>query len=162
AIQFASQQLTLGRDISGASRTVEAQIRFLQSLHDKSAFVRQEIAALRAEEAKLAAQRVNQTVTVHGKGTWSVVGTGPFAGKPTGFASGGRVFGAGSGDTVPALLTPGEAVVPKHLVSSVAPFLRANKVPGFAAGGIVPNFAGDVAGLSPWIRQNDQGTIRLI
>src|SRR5207248_2153093 len=58
AISFAQQELTTGRDINGASRTVQAQIRFLQSLHDKSAFVRAELRALRAEEAKLQAQRV--------------------------------------------------------------------------------------------------------
>jgi hypothetical protein len=162
AIQFASQQLTLGRDIGGASRTVEAQIRFLQGLHDKSAFVRSELAALRKEEQLLEAQRIDQQVRVTGKGTWSVVGVGPFAGKPTGFATGGRVPGAGSRDTVPAMLTPGEAVVPRRLVGAVAPFLKANKVPGFAAGGIVPGYSGQVAGLSPWIRHNDSATIHLI
>ena len=52
-------------------------------------------------------------------------------------AAGGRIPGFGGGDTVPAMLTPGEAVVPKHLVSAVAPFLAANKVPGFASGGVV-------------------------
>ena len=52
-------------------------------------------------------------------------------------AAGGLIPGTGSGDTVPALLTPGEAVVPKHLVSAVAPFLGAHGVPGFASGGLV-------------------------
>ncbi len=52
-------------------------------------------------------------------------------------AAGYLVPGSGSGDTVPAMLSPGEAVVPKHLVSAVAPFLGAHKVPGFAAGGMV-------------------------
>ena len=50
--------------------------------------------------------------------------------------SGYRVPGYGGGDTVPAMLEPGEAVVPKHLVPQLAPFLGANKVPGFAAGGL--------------------------
>jgi hypothetical protein len=49
--------------------------------------------------------------------------------------SGFRVPGFGGGDIVPAMLEPGEAVVPKHLVSALAPFLAANKVPGFQAGG---------------------------
>ena len=35
------------------------------------------------------------------------------------------------------MLEPGEAVVPKHLVPAVAPFLGAHHVPGFAAGGKV-------------------------
>jgi hypothetical protein len=46
-----------------------------------------------------------------------------------------KVPGFGHGDIVPAMLEPGEAVVPRHLVPSIAPFLAANKVPGFAGGG---------------------------
>jgi TP901 family phage tail tape measure protein len=45
--------------------------------------------------------------------------------------------GYGGGDIVPALLEPGEAVVPKHLVGPIAPFLSAHGVPGFAGGGLV-------------------------
>ena len=52
-------------------------------------------------------------------------------------AAGWHVPGYGGGDTVPAMLEPGEAVVPKHLVPAVAPFLGAHHVPGFAAGGKV-------------------------
>ena len=51
-----------------------------------------------------------------------------------------RVPGYGGGDIVHAMLEPGEAVVPKHLVGAVAPFLAAHQVPGFQEGGI----AGDV------------------
>jgi hypothetical protein len=52
-------------------------------------------------------------------------------------ATGGRISGYGGGDIVPAMLEPGEAVVPKHLVGAVAPFLGAHGVPGFAKGGVV-------------------------
>ena len=45
--------------------------------------------------------------------------------------------GYGGGDIVPAMLEPGEAVVPKHLTSAVAPFLKSHGVPGFADGGVV-------------------------
>ena len=48
------------------------------------------------------------------------------------------VPGFGSGDHVPALLEPGEAVVPRFLVPLVAPILKSHHVPGFAAGGVVP------------------------
>lgn len=55
-------------------------------------------------------------------------------------AAGGRVPGGyGGGDVVHAMLEPGEAVVPKHLVSSIAPFLGSHGVPGFAKGGYVPD-----------------------
>lgn len=67
--------------------------------------------------------------------------------KPT-FARGGMVPGSGSGDTVPAMLTPGEAIVPKHLVPRVAPFLGAHGVPGFARGGIAGGAASQ-HGLTP-------------
>lgn len=55
----------------------------------------------------------------------------------TGRAAGWRVPGYGGGDSVPALLEPGETVVPKHLTRAVAPLMRAHGVPGFAAGGLV-------------------------
>src|SRR5581483_12526278 len=51
--------------------------------------------------------------------------------------AGYRVPGYGGGDTVPAMLEPGEAVVPKHLVPVLSGFLGAHKVPGFAGGGFV-------------------------
>lgn len=61
------------------------------------------------------------------------------SGKYPGFATGGLVPGYGGGDKYPALLEGGEAVVPKHLVYGVAPYLGAHNVPGFAEGG----YAGD-------------------
>jgi hypothetical protein len=95
-------------------------------------------------------------ITMTGAGTWTI-NTGASAGNVAGggghtgvgMAAGGRVPGWGGGDSVAALLEPGEAIVPKHLVGAVAPFLAANKVPGFAAGGVAP-YSGNVPGLSPW------------
>ena len=52
-------------------------------------------------------------------------------------AAGARVPGYGGGDIVPAMLEPGETVVPKHLTPYVAPLMKAHGVPGFAAGGLV-------------------------
>ena len=71
-------------------------------------------------------------------------------------ATGFLVPGHGSGDTVPAMLTPGEAVVPKHLVGAVAPILAAGRVPGFAAGGMVAPMlppAPDLTGLAQLLAQ---------
>lgn len=66
-------------------------------------------------------------------------------------AAGMRVPGTGSRDTFPAMLMPGEAVVPKHLVPAVAPFLGAHRVPGFAAGGVAGgNFAGTLNAGTQW------------
>src|SRR5579859_43216 len=66
-----------------------------------------------------------------------------------GAQSGGLVPGSGSGDIVPEMLEPGEAVVPRHLVPLLSPFLAAHKVPGFGASymGITGHFAaGGVVG----------------
>jgi TP901 family phage tail tape measure protein len=58
------------------------------------------------------------------------------------FASGGPVGGSGSGDKVPAMLEPGEFVVPKHAASKVGhDFLekvrKGEKPKGYALGGLV-------------------------
>lgn len=58
-------------------------------------------------------------------------------GHASGYASGYRVPGYGGGDRHLALLEGGEAVVPKHLVGAIAPYLSAHSVPGFAGGGFV-------------------------
>ncbi len=58
----------------------------------------------------------------------------------TKFANGGFVGGTGSGDTVPAMLTPGEFVVKKDKAKMFMPLLEAinnGKVPGFKKGGVV-------------------------
>ena len=52
-------------------------------------------------------------------------------------ATGGRLPGYGGGDTIPAMLEPGEAVVPKHLVAEMAPWARSRGIPGFVDGGMV-------------------------
>ncbi len=61
------------------------------------------------------------------------------------FATGGPVPGAGSGDTVPAMLTPGEYVLTKSAVAriGVGQLDQLNRV-GFAAGGLVWPVAGPV------------------
>jgi TP901 family phage tail tape measure protein len=54
-----------------------------------------------------------------------------------GMAAGGIVPGYGSGDTYAAMLTPGEAVVPKNIVNQHAPLISAlisGNLPGYAEG----------------------------
>ena len=79
--------------------------------------------------------------------------TGPWGPTPQlGFASGGMVPGSGFGDTVRAMLTPGEFVLTKDIVGRLGmPFLNAlnsfkSFVPKFATGGFVDNI---LARLSP-------------
>lgn len=57
------------------------------------------------------------------------------------FASGGLLSGYGGGDTIPALLEAGEAIVPKEAVRAgaggIASWFKSQGVPGFQDGGIV-------------------------
>jgi TP901 family phage tail tape measure protein len=61
-----------------------------------------------------------------------------------GFQTGGRIPGFGGGDIVPALLEPGEFVIPKEAVSkfgtSVFETMRRGQVPRFQDGGLVGSF----------------------
>jgi hypothetical protein len=102
-----------------------------------------------------------------GQGHFSIIGNSNFLGNRFGgqgpgttgggapgvpaAAAGMRVPGSGNQDTFPAMLTPGEAVVPKHLVPHVAPFLAAHKVPGFASGGLAGSFSGQLVPGVNWI-----------
>ena len=70
------------------------------------------------------------------------VGVGGILPTPTGHAAGYRVPGYGGGDVHPAMLEGGEAVVPKELTPTVAPFLKAHGVPGFAGGGVMGSDGG--------------------
>ena len=125
---------------SSSTSSARAQlIKDLESMNVNAQTATKEVDGLVTAISKLQ----NKTVTITTKlitetSAGSTISSG--TGIPTGVAkaaSGMLVPGHGSGDTVPAMLTPGEAVVPKHLVSAVAPFLAANKVPGFASGGMV-------------------------
>lgn len=78
----------------------------------------------------------------------SVVGRGKKDGGPIHFALGGNVPGSGSGDKIPAMLEPGEYVIPKDAVGKHSgafwQALREGKTPQkFATGGSVGgNFSG--------------------
>lgn len=92
------------------------------------------VAALNAEIAALHSKEV--TITTRMITIGGMAGVTP--GIPAGVVNphyhaqtGGMVPGSGSGDIIPAMLEPGEAIVPRNLVSLVAPILAAHRVPGF-------------------------------
>lgn len=68
-------------------------------------------------------------------------------------AAGGIVGGSGNGDTVPAMLTPGEVVVPRGMVQAGAVDHLRGKLPGFASGGLV-----DAYGVLSGVGQDFMGT----
>ena len=117
-----------------AAKAAESQIATLQ----------QEIDGLHGKTITITSQYVTSGNMLPGVTTGVPAGVaGPGVSVPglARAASGMLVPGHGSGDTVPAMLTPGEAVVPKHLVSAIAPFLGATRVPGVASGGMVAPMA---------------------
>lgn len=57
--------------------------------------------------------------------------------KAPGMATGGFVPGSGNSDSYPAMLTPGEAVIPKDMASKYGPFISAmidGSLPGYSKG----------------------------
>lgn len=89
-----------------------------------------------------------------GYGTGDNFGAGLF-----GMAGGGKVPGSGNGDTVPALLTPGERVIKQSVSRRFGPLLDAMNANRFANGGIVgpaPSFGGGMSGM-PNISLNVRG-----
>lgn len=157
-IKFADDSDTSTSALHRASGALQDQIGWLERHAGKSKIARQEIALLIQEETKIK-REIDQKVNIDGRGRWSVAGSG----SPGGLghrvgATGGRVPGFGGGDVHPYLLEGGEAIVPKHLTPAVAPFLAAQGVPGFAAGGIIPSYGGGLGGLSPWVQHNMTAT----
>jgi hypothetical protein len=95
---------------------------------------------------------------------WMARGIGKLFGKdwtPTkllGFSEGGRVPGSGTKDTVPAMLTPGEIVVPKNKVDDIGAN-GVTKLPGNIVMGKDDNFerhhTGGAAGVSSYMATNN-------
>lgn len=88
-------------------------------------YKRQEAARKRQSE-----ERIRKIKEEYDKKRKEIYGKAPAEQEEQQFANGGIVPGIGSRDTVPALLTPGEMVVPKHQVQK------------FAAGGMVGGTSG--------------------
>jgi hypothetical protein len=128
-------KVTATGDASGANIAKAA----VNSVHDRNVRVLIQANTAGAREAQAAVNAVQSktvNITVNYRQTGMIGGApGSTAGHLIAAQSGYRVPGYGGGDIFPAMLEPGEAVVPKHLVPAVAPLL-AGRVPGFAAGGI--------------------------
>ena len=82
--------------------------------------------------------------TITGEIVYNAVVTGGAGGASRGVAgvafhgqSGFKVPGTGSGDIVPAMLEPGELVVPRHIVAGGEVDHLRGRIPGFASGGLV-------------------------
>lgn len=104
---------------------------------------------------------MGSTPTDFGMGAALGLGSGDsFGAGMFGFAEGGTVPGTGTGDTHPALLTPGEIVMPKHLSKKFSPILNAMLQNKYALGGVVgpaPSSAMMGGGGTPNISLNVKG-----
>ena len=144
-----AQRIKIEAQVQGISQVQDLKNEIAQ-LHDKEVTAKahgdsSEVRALNAQIAELHDKLV--TITTDIVTVRMTSANNPYAGGISGrMSTGGMVPGVGSGDHVPALLEPGEAIVPRYLVPLVAPILRSHHVPGFAAGGIVP--AGSLAGVN--------------
>lgn len=143
-----------GKDVKITAKADDAEIKKLEqeinSLQNKSVRVVTQadigpVVRLALELASIHSKTISITEQLRTIGSLTPVGgvaSGTISGggggmRLTNSATGMRVPGFGGGDIFPAMLEPGEAVIPKHLVGMVAPFLGAHGVPGFAAGGIM-------------------------
>jgi hypothetical protein len=131
---------------------VDALIASVGGLHPKTVpvatsgvpHVRAQINGLVADLNKLPATKTVRIIT-----SSAVLGdpsVRAVLGKAVGSQKGMRVPGYGGGDIFPAMLEPGETVVPKHLTSEIADWAKQRGIPGFAAGGRI-NVLGSQTGL---------------
>ena len=155
-----AQRVKIEASVTGMSQVQDLKNQIAQ-LHDKEVQAKahgdsSEVRALNAQIAALHDKLI--TITTPSPGLLGVGAPAPGFGPVslttpgalgTGTTAGYLVPGTGSGDHMPALLEPGEAVVPKFLVPLIAPILKSHHVPGFQSGGIVP--AGTLSGVSAQI-----------
>jgi hypothetical protein len=148
AIAALADAITHGGTQTQAYQGARAQlIKDLESTGMSAQNATSYVNGLQGKINALSGKNVSVGVTGTGSGGVTVhVGTGPGAGSTAisfngyAYAAGGIVGGYGSGDTVPAMLTPGEVVVPKAMVAGGAVDHLRGKLPGFASGGLVGNF----------------------
>jgi Transglycosylase SLT domain len=165
----ATQAFRSGRGVDAAIRAIKDGLPTLDHAKTKNRAYWEEVRTLHKWLVKLRNLRnIQETITISGNGKWVITRPGTKIGLPGGsaggpFAAGGYVYGGIRGrDSVPAMLMPGELVVPARMVSAGAVDHLRGRLPGFAAGGIVPDYAGAVKGLQPWGASNWTATIRII
>ncbi len=157
----AAQAYKSGHGVDASIKAIRTGLPILDQAKTKNRAYWQEVQTLVGWLNKLRLEKaIHESVFVSGSGTFTVkAGTklglpGGTAGGP--FAAGGLVrAGAGpTADNVLARVSKGELIIPAKMVSAgLVDHLR-GALPGFAAGGLVPSYSGNVAGLVPWSRHD--------
>jgi TP901 family phage tail tape measure protein len=145
-IDAAAVAASLAQTHSGLTQIFTAEAGALQSL----------AGAYRAAIAEQRAFDLGQTAA-----TMARVPYGPQP-KPRGYAQGGIVTGPGTGtsDSIFAMISNGEAVIPAAMVKKYGPFIDsiiADNVPGYSAGNKKPARAHTAMPFAPGTPQYDEG-----
>lgn len=147
-----------GHGVDAAITAIRNGLPILDSAKTRNRQYWQEVATLVGWLDKLRAEKaISEAIHVSGTGVWTVtpgkIGLpGGTAGGP--FAAGGRIT-AGTTPTADDVLiraSRNETVLSAAHSAMLAPLLRQIGVPGYAGGGVIGSYAGNVAGLGPWSR----------
>jgi hypothetical protein len=155
--------LASGHGVDAASAAIRAGLPALEAAKTKSTAYWQSLRVLEGYAAKLKSEHVS--ISISAAGHWSVVGGSSLPGHHAAgiMAAGGKVTGGIPGrDSVPIWAMPGELVVPVSLAPAVAPFLKAQGVPGMAAGGVVGSYHDGLPGLGKWLASENTATISAV
>ena len=114
----------------------DVSLKLASALISVASSAKEVLPALTALAAIKAIPAIGQFVGGFGRGFTRRNKGGPIRG----FAKGGSVPGSGNGDTVPAMLTPGEFVIRKKAVENIG-VSNLSKMNKYASGGMVQKFA---------------------
>ena len=154
ALTYANQEVNVHHNTQAASTIIRDQIRWLQDHAGKSRIAAAEIDALRQALAKLTSKKVTVTLQTAGGGTVKVSSSVKNAAGFLEFRKAGGLIGGGMAgrDSVPAMLMPGEVVVPTSMVKAgMVDHLR-GRLPRFAGGGLV----GELGTLTPFASAHER------
>jgi hypothetical protein len=152
----AQMAIASGKGAKTAAADIRGGLPVLDQAKSKSRLYWQEVKTLKHWLDLLSlVPMIREKILVTGAGQWSVTAAlHKIAQGPGPFAAGGVVPGTGNSDSFPAMLTPGEVVVPKRMVAAGAVNHLRGRLPGFATGGLVPHYSGGVPGIQPWATRN--------
>src|SRR5258708_2682138 len=165
----ATQAVKSGHGVDAAIKAIRDGLPLLDSAKTKNKQYWQEVQTLVGWLDKLRQEKaISEAIHVSGTGVWSVtpgkIGLpGGTAGGPFPQGAGGMIRGGVPGrDSVLISAMPGEVVVPVAMVAAGLVRHPRGALPGFAGGGVVGSYAGNVAGLGPWAGGELNATVNAV
>jgi hypothetical protein len=153
-----------GHGIDASILAIRNGLPLLDSAKTKNQAYWQEVQTLVGWLDKLRAEKaIQESIKVSGTGAWSINNVGPGGPGHRVGAAGMLVTGGIPGrDSQLILAMPGEVLVPTAMVNAGAVDHLRGQIPGFAAGGVVGSYAGNVAGLGPWAQGELNATVNAV